>query len=391
MSQPKEEPLKRLGRMIRSAREQRSLTLFELSNEARVSIEHIKSIEIGARKTLPEDTYLLGYLIKLLKALDFENADKLVEQYKKEEGQHIVETIVNSYESNVINKGLQLSDFKIYHLYIIFTLALFIISWFTVRHSSESFLPSGIGEVIKPGHILEPPVKKYDLDIMAQNGADLNGRLMSSSGLGSKVIEIEITEPVWYQIIGLGQKKVLFEGYIAKSEAPKRFKFMDDLGFVISTGNAGAIVAKTEKSSARIGLRGENIRWFYPAELSDASLANPGAPSTSDNSLLNSTSMNTRVHEASGSVGLQGQALVHVAQSSTATVPAIVAKPKVTESTVNAGLDPNPFVKKVIPVQQLRSGSEVNSQKKIEEEPKKEKRGWFGRRKKDKKSERLKD
>lgn len=393
MPQYKEEPLKKLGTLIRSAREQRGMTLFDLSNEARVSIEHIKSIEIGARKTLPEDTYLLGYLIKLLKALNFDNADKLVEQYKKEEGHHIVENIVNSYEPNEVNRGLQLSDFKIYHLYVIFTLALFIIAWFTVMRGTENFLPSGIGEVIKPGHILEPMEKKYDLDIMAENGTDANGKPLNVLGDGAKIIEIEVTEPVWYQIIGVKQKKVLYEGYISKSEAPKRFKFMDDQGFVISTGNAAAIIAKTGNTASRIGLRGENIRWFYPPELANGS---PATDST-DNGLGANTNItnqitNTKNNGVLSTSGLQEQQLVRLTQTpsstTTTTVNTVPVKPKVAEPTIHANLGPNPFVKKVIPAQQIRTNSELKSK---EQNKKEEKRGWFGRKKKDKKKDKSQD
>lgn len=273
---PNQEPLKKIGLIIKAAREERGLSQEELAYESRVSVTHLKNIEEANRKELPEEAYLLGFIAKLLKALNFENPNEIIERYKKEEGSYVVQSIVNSYETNDSKLGFAFTDFKIYHLYTIFIICLLVLAWLTITNYGKNNID--LNE-------LKPTIKKINSQFNSQQEATINGAVngldleanqslldnvpnatkqVVSNGVGSKLLSIEATNNAWYQIIGVAQQKILYEGDVGPSNAVDRFKFYDDQGFVLATGDAGAFLVDTGNGPFKLGKSNETIKWYYP-------------------------------------------------------------------------------------------------------------------------------
>ncbi len=260
----KNQALSKLGSLIKEARVQRGWSQDELAYESRVSVAHIKNIEDAKRSELPEEAYLLGFISKILRALNFKNPDQLIEQYKKEEGYQIVQSIVDAHNPSDAKFGFSFADFKVYQLYTVFVVALLILLWFTIANYSKNNIDL---------NLLKPSSSNAK---QATNGMDLGIDLSGNSvvadqpqrtvtaGSGTKVLDVQIANNAWYQIIGVAQKKILFEGDVGPSHNFDHFKFLDDQGFVLSTGDAGAFIIDAGNGPFKLGKTGETIKWYYP-------------------------------------------------------------------------------------------------------------------------------
>ena len=271
-----QEPLNKIGLTIKTARQQKGLSQDELAHEARVSVAHLKNIEAGNRKELPEEAYLLGFINKILRALNFENPEALVERYKKEEGSYIVQSIVNSHEISDSKFGFRLTDFKVHHLYTILVLTLIILAWLTITNYSKNH--TGLDQLqptmieadtpysLSPKSPVNVMVNGIDLE-MATGLLDNNPTAVNrtvTNGVGSKFINIEATSEVWYQLIGVAQKKILYEGNVGPKSNFDHFKFYDEEGFVLATADAGAFMVDTGNGPFRLGKSHETIKWYFP-------------------------------------------------------------------------------------------------------------------------------
>ncbi len=270
-----QEPLKKIGLIIKAAREQRGWSQDELAYESRVSITHLKNIEEANRKELPEEAYLLGFISKILRALNFNNPNDIIEKYKGEEGSYIVQSIVNSHEVNNSKLGFAFVDFKIYHLYTIFIVCLIALAWLTIANYGKNNINL---DQLQPN--IKTNTQANDQKEPAANGA-VNGleleantsildnepnvtKQVVSSGVGSKLLTVEAMNNAWYQVIGVAQQKILYEGDVGPSSNVDHFKFYDDQGFVLATGDAGAFMVDTGNGPFKLGKPNETIKWYYP-------------------------------------------------------------------------------------------------------------------------------
>lgn len=276
------DPLIEIGSIIKSAREQAGMSIDELALESRVSIHHIKNLESANRAELPEETYLTGFLTKVLKALKIENANKLISKFKDKEGDYILQSLVNNNDPELEAKAESKSYFKIYHIYILLGIIFLAIAWFVISSANtdneespgkklkveqkinktkkiaeeentvKTVSPKDKEEELEDWENLEKPQREY-----RYNNLEIRGR-------GDKSLYIKVKEVAWVQVIGIEDRKILFEGDVFPSREPNYFRFRDDDGFVIATGNAGAFEIDAGEGPFMLGASGQLIKWYYP-------------------------------------------------------------------------------------------------------------------------------
>lgn len=83
---------------------------------------------------------------------------------------------------------------------------------------------------------------------------------------GYKTLKLKAVDTAWFQIIGVDQDKILFEGDVFPNYGPKEFNFKDRIGFVVATGNAGGILYNIGSGAKKLGEKGQIIKWYYPKE-----------------------------------------------------------------------------------------------------------------------------
>lgn len=272
------DPLVEIGALIRSAREQSKMSIEELSSESRVSSQHILNIEAGNRADLPEETYLLGFLSKLFKTLRIENGTKMISLFKNAEADFIVQSLVDSNDSEEELPLEQSSTFKIQHLYISLGILLLVIFWFLINNANkdnESWIKKKPAQqkIIEKKKLPEPSEEFSQFD----KNTDENGDIQlpeeekkivyantSVRGKGNKSITVRVREIAWVQVIGMDHMTILFEGDVFPTSEPNQFIFRDNDGFVIATGNAGAFDVDAGEGFSRIGASGQLTKWFYP-------------------------------------------------------------------------------------------------------------------------------
>lgn len=319
------DPLKEIGSLIRTTRERLGISIDQLALESRVSSKHIQNIENAQRSDLPEDTFLFSYLSKLFRTLKIPNADQLIDQYRKNEGDYIVQSIIDVQESNAGEGFRDGKYFKVYHLYIAFALFLVLCIWIVINKANEDYEYSPVistepievknsntlfdlfaklnpinldkeeekkeedkkdsdekskkdtkkeekvenGETlatngnalqaeVKPESVIEPEKK-----IIEESTPPPVRRRSVSRGSGAYNVRLGVRDTAWVQVIGVGSKKVLFEGDVSEEDI-SALDLHDDVGFVLATGNAGAFDVNVGSGNFKLGQSGQLIKWFYP-------------------------------------------------------------------------------------------------------------------------------
>jgi transcriptional regulator with XRE-family HTH domain len=270
-----DDPLKKLGDTFKKARLQSGVSLEDLADKSRISINYIDSIEKGDRSSLPEEAYLMGFLNKLAKLLKLRDPQAVIDEYKAGEGQFIVQNILNENHVKESPSPFNFSFFKIYHLYILIAL-LVVFGIFYLFNSSPKETKSK--EIIKISELKEPVEKHVDkVEIKdkdeliipapkkeAQRPSYETNEDSSEYGSGSKKLKINIREVTWFQVYGIAAGKVLFEGDAYPNVKPNQFEFRDDIGFALASGNAGAFEIKDSGKKFILGKSGQLIKWYYP-------------------------------------------------------------------------------------------------------------------------------
>lgn len=136
------DPLKDLGASIKARRSELSWSIERLSKESRVSAKHIENIEEANRADLPESAYLIGFLALILKTLDFDH-DKMVEEFKEEDSNYIVQQIVDESDAIIEREkskkfAVTADYFKVYHLYIFALIVILALGFTMMRKSTNS-------------------------------------------------------------------------------------------------------------------------------------------------------------------------------------------------------------------------------------------------------------
>ena len=72
-----------------------------------------------------------------------------------------------------------------------------------------------------------------------------------------------MTDAAWLQIVSAETGKVIFEGDVKPNSS--NLEFSDKEGFVLSSGNAGALELKADNEKIQtIGKKDELVKWYYP-------------------------------------------------------------------------------------------------------------------------------
>jgi transcriptional regulator with XRE-family HTH domain len=273
-----DDPLKQLGETFKKARLQSGLSIEDLSEKSRIQERHIKNIEKANRVDLPEEAYLMGFLNKLAKVLKLKNPQAVIDEYKNGESQYIVQNILNENHIKKDSFNINISFLKIYHLYILIA-ALVVFGIFYLFNSSSSkefkkdkdLITISKLETRKPIVIPEKKETEEDLVIkIPKEEPEKNNFGENSSsdykvyGEGSKILQLSIIEVSWFQVYGIAAGKVLFEGDAYPNVKPNNFKFKDDIGFALASGNAGAFKIYDSGKKFILGESGQLIKWYYP-------------------------------------------------------------------------------------------------------------------------------
>lgn len=308
------DPLKELGSLIQAERERQGISIDQLALESRVSSKHIQNIENANRANLPEDTFLISFLTKIMKALKIPNTEQLLSHYRVTEGDYVLQSIIDIQE---INSGAGFTEskyFKIYHLYIVFALFLLICLWVIFNKANEDFeynpIESSESVEVKKANDLfsiftaankkveeskkeeKKPEETKNGTALAEEDLSKNGQMLTSNGSatteaieatdsqltkptedlpkrvinrgsGGHNVRLYVKDDAWVQVIGVGSKKILFEGDVSALNN-SMLDLKDDVGFVLATGNAGAFDVDVGSGSFKLGQSGQLIKWFYP-------------------------------------------------------------------------------------------------------------------------------
>lgn len=132
-----DDPLKNLGERFKKARLRLAISPEELAEKTRIPIRYIENIEKAKRDDLPEEAYLMGYLNKISKVLKLKDPQQVMNDYKQEEGQYVVQSILNENHIKEDDDELSSGFFKLYYLYILIALVLLLTVFYIIGTSPE--------------------------------------------------------------------------------------------------------------------------------------------------------------------------------------------------------------------------------------------------------------
>jgi cytoskeleton protein RodZ len=112
--QEREELLRQVGRELRQAREERSLSVLQLHRQTLVPTHQIEALEAGRLDDLPEDVYIRGFIRRIGHALGL-NGVMMADSIPKPDP---VKSVVPSWYESVCVPGFQVNSI---HLYIGYT------------------------------------------------------------------------------------------------------------------------------------------------------------------------------------------------------------------------------------------------------------------------------
>jgi|LakMenEpi08Jun12_1017391.scaffolds.fasta_scaffold00013_39 cytoskeletal protein RodZ len=275
------EALTKIGSLIKNKRTELGLSVKDLSEKSRVGYSNIINIEEGIRDELPEDACLNGFLKIILKTLKLDNYDKLLIDYNlaresqefinlSNSGRHIKKFPENN------NLQSKLDSKKLVYLLVAFVFFVTVFNSFlqnASRVKQEKTDTTAIQEKALNKQI-KKKIKKIetDEDVIAEKELESDTNKAESNnpaGTGLRKLSVKVTDPAWLQIISAETAKVIFEGDVKPNSS--NLEFSDKQGFVLSSGNAGALELKTDNGESRtLGKKGELVKWYYPDSAKEA-------------------------------------------------------------------------------------------------------------------------
>ncbi len=271
------DPLIELGEIFKKARKQMGFSQEDLADRCKIAVHHIDNIEKANRDELPEEAYLIGFFNKIAKTLKLKSPSSLVEEYKAYESNFILQKILNDNHDKFEPQANAGSFIKIYHLYILIGMLVISGIFYLFNSDSNQVQEADLITISKvensmeknetliklqeDGEFLEEENKIKEESEEINENDDLD---FKSFGRGSKKLKISIREVTWFQVYAIASDKILFEGDVFPNLAPNHFEFKDDIGFALSSGNAGAFMVHDGDKTYLLGKRGQLIKWYYP-------------------------------------------------------------------------------------------------------------------------------
>ncbi len=273
------EALIKIGSLIKNKRTELGLSVKDLSEKSRVGYSNIVNIEEGIRDELPEDACLNGFLKILLKTLKLDNYDKLLIDYNlARESQEFI-NLSNSgrhikkfpEKNNLQNK---LDSKKLVYLLVAFVFFVTVSNSFlqnASRVKQEKSDTTAIQEKALNKQI-KKKLKKTEKAVITESKVELDAKkeeLLNSTSKGLRKLSVKVTDAAWLQIISAETGKVIFEGDVKPNSS--NLEFSDKQGFVLSSGNAGALELKADNEKLQtIGKKDELVKWYYPDSAKEA-------------------------------------------------------------------------------------------------------------------------
>lgn len=281
------EALNKIGTLIKNRRTELGLSVKDLSEKSRVGFSNIVNIEEGIRDELPEDACLNGFLKILLKTLKFDNYEKILIDYNlARESQEFINLSnsgrhINKFpEKNVLQSKLDSKKLIYILLAFIFLVTLSnSILQNASRTKNEKLDKASTSSQKALTEQAKKLAKKKEINLKeeaeAAKSLDENENLdepeQAKPQTGFKKLSIKVNDTAWLQVVSADTGKVIFEGDV-KSGTPL-LEFSDAKGFVLSSGNAGALEVSTDGTEARlIGKKDQLVKWYYPDSAKEAYL-----------------------------------------------------------------------------------------------------------------------
>lgn len=277
-----QDPIIKIANDIKTARQELGMSIEDLAEKSKVSVHHVKNIEELKREDLPEDAYLTGFLQKILKSLGFKNINDIIQKYRVDSGDYVVQTIVDQNASEEFNEepvgffdNFEMKPSYIAIAVLVLIFLVFILSSFfktdtkidprAVKTKQKVIETKVVKTIEKKAEkeIIETP-KKEEPEQKTKELVKEVTKKYYKAGSGSKDLKVKIKDTAWFQVIGVAADMVLFEGDVFKDSGQQKFEFKDDKGFILATGNAGAFQVSTDDGSFVLGKEGELIKWYYP-------------------------------------------------------------------------------------------------------------------------------
>jgi transcriptional regulator with XRE-family HTH domain len=265
------DPLINLSKLICLTRDKSEISVEQLAREAKVSIQHVANIEAADRKALPEGTYLYGYLKKILKTLNFDNYEKMLDDYKEAEASFVLQQMLMETgieEMNAKEDAISFNNyFSIKHLLIVFGILILILGLVILRFK---FLDSFNNKTLKGDKILLPEHSKSSLlnskiteiDETKPELPKPNPKVIYG-GSGKLHLRLLVAQSTWLRILAVKQSTIVFQGYVSPAKIAI-LELSDDEGFELSCDNAAALMVDTGKKTYVLGNKGQNLQWYYP-------------------------------------------------------------------------------------------------------------------------------
>lgn len=281
------EALNKIGTLIKNKRTELGLSVKDLSEKSRVGFSNIVNIEEGIRDELPEDACLNGFLKILLKTLKFDNYEKILIDYNSaRESQEFINLSnsgrhINKFpEKNVLQSKLDSKKLIYILLAFIFLVTLSnSILQNASRTKNEKLEKPAASQKALTEQAKKLPAKtektsdeasEEELKASEENKTEESPEAAKPQS-GIKKLSIKVNDSAWLQVVSADTGKVIFEGDV-KSGTPL-LEFSDAKGFVLSSGNAGALEISTDGTEAKvIGKKDQLIKWYYPDSAKEAYL-----------------------------------------------------------------------------------------------------------------------
>ena len=257
-----------VGQILKKNRENKNLTILEVSKELKISEEIINNIENSNFQTKIDNVYLIGHLRSYCSFLDL-NQKELVEQFKNEYFPQ--DKIKITIDKPKLDNNIFFSR-KFFSLsLIIFIFATFYFLFIEVDKPSRDYaiipdLPENYVSIIEKAS-LDNSIKKTNTEVNKKNFAELENYSSSSSVIAStkkddemsQIVTLKFLDTAWIQLRDENDE-IKFSQLMNKND---EYSYDLNLNYSITSGNAGHIlVLINQKVRGKIGKTGQVVDSF---------------------------------------------------------------------------------------------------------------------------------
>lgn len=266
------DPLINISQIISNARNVSGISIESLSAQTKVSIKNILSIEAADRAALPEETFLYGYIKKILKTLNIPSQEQVLEAYKKEQADWILQEMLSRIELD------QQDEFRIKipsrYLVISLVLILLILSVFCIKALIKTYtnptkkIPASFEHQLFNNQNLTSLVLLVNVQealsapIVLPEKPKQEPRFLYL-GSGKHKLRLLVLKPVYLRVLALASGSTLIDDNLHPAEIGA-LEIYDDEGLVVFADDASALLVDNGSKANPLGREPEPIQWYYP-------------------------------------------------------------------------------------------------------------------------------